>query len=129
MVCNLLWQGATPVIVGWLRVARGKITSSGIPNRRHYCVIFIPYVIYQCGRGPHNATGRATCGLRATGSRPILWDLHSYLSIYEAIPNCHLLFFFLLRSVYQWKVCIFEFNGLMTPDSVHLTITGPCVLI
>ena len=48
---TFLLKWATPIIWAGSRVARGKITVSGIP-RRNYCEIFIGYTqVSEYGRG------------------------------------------------------------------------------
>lgn len=69
-----IWHWTTPVIVGWVTGARGKITISGIPNRRHYCLLFSfsfffffgMHGIYKCGGRLHNTDWRSS-GWRSTG--------------------------------------------------------------
>jgi hypothetical protein len=39
---TILWQRATPVIVGWFGGC-WKILKSGVPSRLHFCVIFTVY--------------------------------------------------------------------------------------
>jgi hypothetical protein len=56
----LLWAGS--------RTVREKVTVSGIPNRRHNCVIFIVYTIYKCGLW------------RAAGWRP-MFCMHTRLTV------------------------------------------------
>ena len=38
---NLLWQRATPAILGWFAGRKWKNNSKGIPNCLNHCVIFI----------------------------------------------------------------------------------------
>jgi hypothetical protein len=59
---NFYGKGPYPLLYAGSRAARGKITSSYIPNRLQYCVIVITgliYIIYKRCRGPHLTIWRA----------------------------------------------------------------------
>ena len=41
---NFLWQGATPIILGWFPGYTWKIKTSDVPRDLNYFVIFLPCV-------------------------------------------------------------------------------------
>jgi hypothetical protein len=59
-VCNLFGKGLQPLLLAGSRTARDKVTISGTPKSRHYCVIFTVYVTYKRGRRLRKETWRAT---------------------------------------------------------------------
>ena len=49
---NILWHRSTLFIAGWFVGVLELIVVNGLTTRLYYCVTFMVYVIYKCGRGP-----------------------------------------------------------------------------
>jgi hypothetical protein len=58
---NFIWQGVTPIILGWFPGYTWKIKTRDVPRDLNYFVIFYHvYILYKCGSGWHDTTWRVT---------------------------------------------------------------------